>query len=72
MRELIVVVSIRKGLGPEWQEKHFPVAFDDLPADLTDYEIKQMAKNEVEQGLYRSEDYSAYGKNWEIVEIVNA
>lgn len=68
MRQLEVEVIIRKGLGPEYITKNFPYGFDDLPEDTTDFEIKEMAKYQVETYLRNTEDYRAYGKNWEIID----
>lgn len=61
--------SIRKGLGPDWFDKNISVGLDDLPEDLTDKEIENMAINEAESYLYKSEDYPLYGKNWFIKEV---
>jgi hypothetical protein len=69
MKEFVVIVSIRKGLGPEWIEKHFPVAFDDIDDDVSEYELKQWASWEVEKILHNSEDFAVYGKNWVIEEV---
>lgn len=69
LTELIVSVSIRKGLGPEWFTKNFSVGFDDLPEETTSYEVRQMAIREVEEKLYGSEDYPRYGKNWVIQDV---
>lgn len=69
MAEFNVEVLIRKGLGPEWVHKNFPVGFDDVPEYLTKYDLRQMAKREVESKLYNSEDYRSYGKNWKIIEV---
>lgn len=69
MHEFIVEVSIRKGLGPEWVTKNFPVGFDDVDPGVPEYHLKQMAIREVESKLYNSEDYPYYGKNWSIIEV---
>jgi len=66
MIQLEVEVCIRKGLGPDFIAKNFPVAYDDLPEETTHDEIYQIAKFDVEQVLYKSEDFKEYGKNWEI------
>lgn len=65
--QLEVEVKIVKGLGPETLNKNFSVAYDDLPEEISEHEIKQMAKREVEGRLYNSIDYKDYGKNWEII-----
>ena len=67
-----VEVEIRKGLSEEMITKTFPVSFDDLPNDTSDYEARQMAINEVNTMLYRSEDYRVYGKNWIVTEVYNS
>ena len=64
---LTVEVSIRKGMGPDFFLKHFDVAFDDLPNDIDRIEVERMAKMEVEQYLFQTDDYPVYGKNWEVV-----
>lgn len=69
MRVFNILFSIRKGLGPEWMDKNFVAALDDLPDDLTETEIKVMAVNQIEETLYKSEDYYHYGKNWTVKEI---
>lgn len=69
MRQFEVLVSIRKGLGPEWKDKYISVGIDDIPKDVSEYSIKQMAKDEAEKQLYRSEDYTYYGKNWVVKEV---
>lgn len=69
MRTFEVLFSIRKGLGPDWFDKNISVGFDDLPNDLTKYELREMAKIEAESFLYKSEDYFLYGKNWVLKEI---
>lgn len=43
--------SVRKGLGPEWVNKPLTVFLDDLPQELTDYEIECTAINEAETRL---------------------
>lgn len=64
-----VLVSIRKGLGPDWMDKKFPVGLDDLPADMSESEKKQNATHQVEHYLYNTIDYQDYGKNWIIKEV---
>ena len=46
MRIFIFHYKLRKGLGPEFIEKVEDVALDDLPSELSEYEIKEMAKSE--------------------------
>lgn len=72
MAEFNVEVLIRKGLGPDWIRKNFPVGFDDVPEDLTESDLRQMAIRDVESKLYNSEDYKDYGKNWKIIEVYNS
>lgn len=69
MREFNILFSIRKGLGPEWVDKVIAVGLDDLPFDLDEDQIKRIAIEEAEKGLYRSDDYNQYGKNWFVKEV---
>lgn len=46
MRIFIFHYKLRKGLGPEFIKKIEEVAMDDLPSELSEYEIKEMAKSE--------------------------
>jgi hypothetical protein len=69
MYQYEVEVSIRKGLGPEWVNKNFPVVFDDVEEGVSELEVKEWAKREVNSLLYNSDDYRHYGKNWIIVDI---
>jgi hypothetical protein len=64
MRVFNVHFLIRKGLGPDYMPKVLNVALDDLPEDLTEWEIRDMAKNKAEEYLYNNEDFKHYGKNW--------
>lgn len=69
MRTFEVLFSIRKGLGPESFDKTISIGLDDLPGELSENEIRDMAKAEAESFLYKSEDYYWYGKNWMFKEI---
>lgn len=69
LRVFNVLFSIRKGLGPEWLDKYIVVAFDDLPEDTSEWDVRQMARNEAELRLYNSDDYPVYGKNWTFKEV---
>lgn len=69
MKEFNILFSIRKGLWPDRFDKNIPVGLDDLPDDLSEPEIRQMAINQAEKQLYNSEDYIVYGKNWVIKQI---
>jgi len=64
MRIVMVEISLRKGNGPEWVRKTYEQAYDDLPPEMEDYEIKKMAIADTERQLVNSEDYPWYGKNW--------
>lgn len=46
MHIFIFHYKLRKGLDPEWVNRTEDVALDDLPTELNDYEIKEMAKRE--------------------------
>ena len=71
MYQFTVEVSIRKGLGPDWITKNFSQAYDDVPEEVTEEEVKSWAINDTEAELYRSEDYKLYGKNWIVQEVYN-
>ncbi|MEM1323647.1 MAG: hypothetical protein AAGG75_25525 [Bacteroidota bacterium] len=64
-----VEVEIRKGLGPEWVTKNFIQAYDDVPEEVPESEVKKWAVADTEKALYNSEDYPWYGKNWIIVDV---
>lgn len=68
-RSFNIEFSIRKGLGPDFFQKTISIGLDDLPADISEFEVKEMAKQEAERELYNSEDYPWYGKNWAVVNI---
>lgn len=68
-QEVVIHYQLRKGLGPEWLNKEYFTAFDDLPEDVEPYQIYDMARKEFLQTRYRSEDYHLYGENWIIGEI---
>lgn len=72
MREFNVLFSIRRGLGPEWFDKSIAVGLDDLPGDLSEFDLRQMAIREAETQLYLSPDYKSYGKNWLVKEVYNS
>ncbi len=59
-----VVVDIRKGLGPEYVEKVFSQAYDDVPQEITWDELKKWAIEDTERYLFSTDDYPIYGKNW--------
>lgn len=69
---LTVTFEIRKGLGPDTFLKDIGVFFDDLDPETSKSELNQMAINEAELQLYKSEDYHYYGKNWHVVDVNNA
>jgi hypothetical protein len=54
MRVFNVLFSIRKGLGPDWFDKNIPVGLDDLPEELSENEIRQMARAEAERYLCKN------------------
>jgi len=62
--EFAVHFLIQKGLGPEMVPKTIFIGFDDIDAELSDAELKAMAKADAERSLYHSDDYRVYGKNW--------
>jgi hypothetical protein len=64
MYEYAVHFEIRKGLGPDYFPKTIFIGLDDIDPDLSNSEIKALAKNEAEQQLKQTEDYLQYGKNW--------
>lgn len=64
-----VEVELRKGLGPEWVTRSFAQAYDDVPDEVTEDEVKKWAVADTERQLYNSEDYQLYGKNWIIGEV---
>ena len=67
-----VAVSIRKGCGPEWITKNFTQAYDDVPEDVTEDEVKKWAIADTEKLLYNSEDFPLYGKNWTVEGVYSA
>ena len=72
-REFAVIVLIYKGLSrTESFQKTIFVGLDDLPADMSDNEIKDYAVRDAEEQLRKSEDFPLYGKNWEIIEVITA
>lgn len=46
MQIFVFHYKLRKGLGSDWVQKTEDVALDDLPSELSDYEIKEMARSE--------------------------
>ena len=64
-----VEVKIRKGLGPESVVKSFTQAYDDVPMEVPEDEVKKWAIADTEKQLYNSEDYQLYGKNWVIIGV---
>lgn len=70
--EFAVHFKLRKGLGPEWVDKTIFVGLDDVDPETTEFELKQMAINEAESQLYRTDDYKTYGKNWQYKDIERA
>lgn len=69
IQEVIIHYQLRKGLGPEWVEKEYYTAFDDLPSDIERHEIYSMARREFLETRYKSDDYPLYGENWILGEI---
>lgn len=70
-QEFVVNVLIYKGLS---RTDSFPkticVGLDDLPAELSENEIREYAVRDAEEQLRRTEDFPLYGKNWEIIQVV--
>ena len=46
--------KLRKGLGPEWEDKFSEVFLDDLPAETTFEEAKQIAIEEFKAERHRN------------------
>lgn len=69
MHRFTVIVSIRKGLGPEWFEKEFEVCFEDMDPLVTEEELKEWAKDDVTGQLRNSVNYNHYGDNWVIQDV---
>lgn len=69
MRHFLVHYEVRKGLGPEWVPKTHEASFDDVDLETTDHDLKQMARTEVDQKFFKSEDYPLYGKFWHIESV---
>lgn len=69
MRHFIVRYTIRKGLGPGWEERSQEVAFDDIDPETTDRQLQDFARNEVESRLQQTEDFYWYGRNWTIYSV---
>lgn len=72
MREFSVHIKLRKGLGPDWVDKHISVGLDDIPEEMTEVEIRAMVIEVAEEQLYKGEDYQHYGKNWQVLEVYSA
>lgn len=67
MRVFAAGVDIYKGTArTERIHKRIEVAFDDLPPDITDEDLKEMVRADVNDQLTRTADFPLYGKNWTI------
>jgi hypothetical protein len=64
VREYAVHFNVRKGLGPEWESKTIFVGLDDIDHEMSEAEIRQLARSEAETQLFNTDDYLIYGKNW--------
>lgn len=60
---------IRKGLGPAFVLRTVFVHLDDVPDDLSDWEIKDLVRGDAEEQLCRTADYPVYGKNWRYADM---
>lgn len=67
--EIMVIVMIRKGLGPDYAPKERIAYLDDVDTETSESDLKTMAVRQVEAKLYASEDYPLYGKNWYIKDV---
>ena len=67
MHRFIVLVSIRKGMGPEWFEKEFEVSLEDIDIPITEQELEEWAKDDVREQLQNTKDYN--GDHWVILSV---
>lgn len=59
-----VYVNARKGLGPEWVEKHLSITLDDIEPGTSSGELLDMVRREVAQEMR--------GFTYEVLEIEEA